>query len=146
MPAPPRVCFRRPKNLRDMLVRAKLPPPSMVRNVRSKQGFRRCMNSRCQVCPYTANTTTHTSLHRKKTWNIQTAVDCNTSHCVYAVTCHKGGGPGAACGSYCQYVGLTTRRAKVRWGSTKHLPGPSSNQLPNRLENISKKKVMRLMT
>ena len=82
MPAPPRVCL---KKLRDMLVRAKLPPPAMQKNVRTKQGFRRCMNSRCQVCPYTVSTPTHTSLHRKKTWSIQTAVDCNTSHCVYAV-------------------------------------------------------------
>jgi hypothetical protein len=36
MPTPPRVCFRRPTNSRDML----------VRNIRTKQGFRRCMNSR----------------------------------------------------------------------------------------------------
>ena len=98
MPAPPRVCFRRPKNLRDMLVRAKLPPLAMVSNVKTKQGFRRCMNSRCQVCPYTVNTPTHTSLHRKKTWNIQNTVDCITSHCVYSVTCHKVGGPAAAGG------------------------------------------------
>jgi hypothetical protein len=39
------------------------------------------------------------------------------NHC--AVTCHKGGGPGVACGSDCQYIGLTTRRAKVRWGEHK---------------------------
>ena len=131
MPAPPRVCYRRPNNFRDLLVRAKLPPPAMQKNIRTKQGFRRCMNSRCQVCSFTVNTATHTSLHRKKTWNIHTAVDCNTSHCVYAVTCNKGGGPGAAC-SDCQYIGLTTRRAKVRWGEHKTSARPliQSNSKP----------------
>ena len=43
----------------------------------------------------------------------------HTIHCVYAVTCHKGGGPGAACGSNCQYVVLTKRKAKIRWGEHK---------------------------
>ena len=119
MPAPPRICFRRPKNLRDILVRAKLPSPSAGKFFRHKQGFKRCMNSRCQCCPYTINTRTHTSLYRKKTWQIQTPVDCNTDHCIYAVTCQKGGGPGAACGLECQYVGLTKRKAKVRWGEHK---------------------------
>ena len=128
MPAPPRICYRRPKNLRDILVRARLPPPSSGKNLRLKQGFTRCMNSRCQCCAYTINTKTHSSLYKKKTWNIQSPVDCNTNNCIYAVTCRKGGHPGAACGTDCQYVGLTKRKAKVRWGEHKSSAKPLIQQ------------------
>ena len=119
MPAPPRICYRRPKNIRDILVRARLLPPSGGKNLRRKLGFKRCMHTRCQCCSFTSNTTTHTSLHRKKTWPIQSMVDCNTDHCIYSVSCHKGGNPGAACGAECQYIGLTKRKAKNRWGEHK---------------------------
>ena len=117
--APPRICFRRPKNLRDLFVRAKLPHPTGGKIFRKKQGFKRCMNTRCQCCPFTINTKTHTSLHSKKTWEIQTPVDCNTKNCIYAVTCTKGGSPGSSCGLECQYIGLTKRKAKTRWGEHK---------------------------
>jgi hypothetical protein len=128
MSAPPRICYRRPKNLRDILVRAKVPPPSSVKPLRQKQGFKRCMNSRCQCCPFTVNTKTHSSLYSKKSWSIQSPVDCNTNNCVYAVTCKKGGHSGAACGTECQYVGLTTRKAKVRWGEHKSSAKPLLQQ------------------
>ena len=119
MPAPPRICYTRPKNLRDICVRAKLPPPTGGKSLRKKKVFKRCMNSRCMCCPLSKNTTTHTSLYRNKTWDIHTPVDCNTKNCVYSVTCNKGGGAGSSCGPECQYVGLTTRKAKNRWGEHK---------------------------
>ena len=87
---------------------------------------------RCQYCPFTINTKTHSSLYSRKTWSIQSPVDCNTSNCIciriYAVTCRKGGHPGAACGTDCQYVGLTKRKAKVRWGEPKSSAKPLLQQ------------------
>ena len=86
MSAPPRICYRRPKNLRVILVRAKVLPPSSVKPLRQKQDFKRCTNSRCQCCPFTVNTKTHSSLYSQNSWSIQSPVDCNTNNCVYAVT------------------------------------------------------------
>ena len=50
MPAPPRICYRRSKNLRDIMVRANLPLPSGWKNFRKKQGFKICLHNRCQCC------------------------------------------------------------------------------------------------
>ena len=52
MPAPPRIYYTIPTNLRDICVRAKLPPPSGGKMFRRKQGFKRCMNRRCQGCSF----------------------------------------------------------------------------------------------
>ena len=51
-----------------------------------------------------------------------------TSHCIYAVTCQKGGKPGTSCGTECQYIGLTKIKAKVRWGEHKSSAKPLLQQ------------------
>ena len=52
---PPVVCYSRPKNLRDELVRAKLPRAQGRRSARKKQdGFFKCSKVTCRLCPYTA--------------------------------------------------------------------------------------------
>ena len=131
LPAPPRICYKIPKNLRDILVRAKLPPPSGGKFFRHRQGFKRCMHSRCQCCPYTVNTSTHSSLFKKKTWEIQSPVDCNADNCIYDVTYNKVGGPGIACRPECQYVGLPTRNVGA---NIKPLQNHFSRQRKNQLE------------
>ena len=59
---PPMVAYKRHKNLRDMLIRAKLPPKRGPK--RKSKGFKHC-NELCKMCPYTPNNTatTHTSQH-----------------------------------------------------------------------------------
>ena len=145
MPAPPRICYRRPKNLRDLLVRAKLPPPSGGKIFRRKHGFKRCLESRCQCCNFTVNTTSHSSLYKKQSWTIQNPVDCNTRNCIYSVTCLKSGGKGSSCGSECQYIGLTKRRAKKRWGEHKTSAKTLLQLLLSQLGFISVKQIMKFL-
>ena len=49
-PEPPLVCYRRARNIRDMICQARVPP---VRQRRQDCGFKRCMKPRCRLCPYT---------------------------------------------------------------------------------------------
>ena len=56
----PMVAHLRPPNLRDVLVRAKLPPVDRRRGAgrRSQPGFRKCGKARCLSCVYSNNTST----------------------------------------------------------------------------------------
>ena len=44
-------------------------------------------------------------------------MDCSTR--IELVTCLKSGEKGSSCGLECQYIGLTKRIAKKRWGEQK---------------------------
>ena len=57
--APPRVCYRRPKNLRDILVKAQVPKPSTTVNLRTQKGFKRFGATRCMSCIHSVNKTHH---------------------------------------------------------------------------------------
>ena len=48
-PEPPLVTYTRPKNIRDLLIRAKL--PSKTRQRRKIPGMKRCKEN-CSICPY----------------------------------------------------------------------------------------------
>ena len=50
-PQPPMVAFRRPKNLKENLVRAKIPPPPPKREKREIYGMKKCNQVRCEACP-----------------------------------------------------------------------------------------------
>ena len=61
---PPMVSYTRPKSLRDIFVRARLPGQSNKNNLRKRSGFKRCNMTRCDTCSYTKNVTTH-PCHKK---------------------------------------------------------------------------------
>ena len=58
-PKPPLVAYRRPRNLGDMLVRAKLPDRKPQRPRREVTGKRKCQN--CPICPLAGNKIRSTS-------------------------------------------------------------------------------------
>ena len=47
---PPLVAYRRPPNLKDKLIRAKVPEPAPSRPKRDKAGMKKCNN--CPICPF----------------------------------------------------------------------------------------------
>ena len=91
LPSPPMISFSRPKNLRDILVRAQLPPKTRGQNLRRRVGFKRCNMLRCETCPYTKNTTTHTN-NFNKSYPITEELSCFTENTIYSLTCTKGSG------------------------------------------------------
>jgi hypothetical protein len=120
MPKPPMVCYSRTKNLRDILVRSKVPPPQYRQARRQvQQGFHKCRKrADCCVCPHSTNTTTHTCNFTGESYPIKGSLSCDTSGVIYSVTCTK---QTAVCAQLRgpQYIGCTGRPAKTRF--SEHL-------------------------
>ena len=105
-PSPPIVAYRRSKNLRDMLIRAKLPPmvKTSKRQADRKIGFRSC-SWQCPVCPFAKETQQHTNSKTGQSWKICSPLDCQSKNIIYKISCEK-----------CDfvYIGETRRRLQDR--------------------------------
>ena len=102
-PKPPTIAYRRPKNLRDLLVRADLAPRTP-----HPRGTTLCGRSRCKTCSALISTDTFTSHYTGKTYTLRTAATCKSRDVVYLLQCRK-------CGL--QYVGETEQALNERLNS-----------------------------
>ena len=102
-PQPPTVAYRRPKNLRDLLVRADLAP-----RANHPPGNTPCGRSRCKTCPALMTTDIFTSHCTGKTYTLRTAATCKSKDVVYLIQCKR-------CGL--QYVGETEQALNERLNS-----------------------------
>ena len=120
MPKPPMVCYSRTKNLRDILVRSKVPPPQYRQARRqARQGFHKCgKRADCCVCPHSCSTTGHTCNFTGESFPINGSISCNTAGVIYSVSCTKQTGVCAQLKGP-QYIGCTSRPAKTRF--SEHL-------------------------
>ena len=96
--APSVVAYRRSKNLRDMLVRAKLAKRKCTRHT---GGFFPCRRF-CELCKMSGKHTSHTNKVTGQTWSINSKITCLTTNVVYKVLCRK-------CEDWF-YIGETGRR------------------------------------
>ena len=94
-PEPPICAFRRPKSLRDILVRSSLTPKPKS----SVGSCKKCDSRRCLTCKQMLETQTFTSKSTGKTFTIYCNVDCRTANVVYVLQCRCG----------LQYVGETVQ-------------------------------------
>ena len=106
------LAYKRPPNIRDLLVRAKLPPERkrmMAR--RRKVGFRRCQKkNRCRLCPYTGLAPGEVVgevkiTHSGEVIPIKSLLDCQTENLLYILLCTK---------CLKQYLGETSKTAEER--------------------------------
>ena len=122
---PPMVCLKRGKNLKEELVRARLPSRPCKVGTRSgagpRLGFRCCKASKkdCSMCPYTGKAADRKSVVGEVTINhsgtvlkLQQPITCRDACCLYILSCTKPG-----CGK--QYGGLTFRPLYIRFA--RHL-------------------------
>ena len=103
-PDPPLMAYKRPQNIRDKLIRAKLAKPS-ARPQRFKPGMKKCGKSLCGSCPYIIEGSE--IKHKNGTWKIVKEVNCETSNCIYLIECQKDN-----CRK--QYIGETKREIRER--------------------------------
>ena len=82
------VAYKRAKNLRDILIRAKIPKNKSSRRI--IDGFKNC-GELCNMCPFSPSgtTKTHTCNQTKTTYKINSPINCKTSGVVYRITCKK---------------------------------------------------------
>ncbi len=104
--------FRRPKNLRDELVQAKLTPPKPLSVIRGKIDRSTLCNrpNTCAHCPKlnrTGNIVSHTNQRKYRT---KQNISCQTENIIYCLTCNVPG-----CGV--QYVGQTKNRKMDRFNN-----------------------------
>ena len=117
-PRCPQVVYKRGKNVKEMLCRAKLPPRLNTMRTRTtastrRSGFRRCGKSRCPMCPFTGEAADGRKVVKEvnisstdTTLTLQQSMTCQTSNCIYLLTCLKDG---------MQYVGETGRTVAKRF-------------------------------
>ena len=94
-PEPPVTACRRCKNLKDILVRARL----TNNNTFDTRGCARCETSRCQVCQSMSDSDSFHSNITKKEYKINFSFNCDSSNVVYLFDC-------VVCGF--QYMGSTS--------------------------------------
>jgi hypothetical protein len=111
-PAPPMVAYRRPKNLRDTLIKAKIPPTPTKRGKRCPPGMKSCNENRCEICPFVTNTKQFTGPFNNLKINLNSAMNCSSSNVVYCLHCNK---------NNCRqiYIGYTQRKLRDRFGEHK---------------------------
>ena len=109
-----KVGYRRPKNLRDLLTRARLPPLDTdgddSRNLTESRALviekKGCENPKCRYCPRLNKSGKITSKSTGRTYTTRKNVDCTSNNLVYCISCKK-------CGK--QYVGQTMNTVKKRF-------------------------------
>ena len=116
--------YRRPKNLRDLLVKAKTDyhPDQITTNQSNNNLYppkNRCTTRLCRYCPKLDKSGRITSTHTKREYVAKHNVSCKSNNIVYCITCLQ-------CGK--QYVGETKRRLMDRFQEhfrsvTKNTPG-----------------------
>ena len=105
-PEPPLTAYKRQKNIRDYLIRAKIPPLQADRPRRDFSGMKKC-GKQCLACPYIQEGKKVFSVNNKFSWSINKEVTCNTYNIVYLIQCNK-----ENCRK--QYIGESERVLKNR--------------------------------
>ena len=121
-PQPPMICYTRPKNIKDRLIRAKLPPARTRMVTRDQgEGFKRCNQSGCKLCSFCGEGTQNGLVKSVRVSNtgedlkIRGKITCSTKKVLYPLTCKKGD---RVCPRKPQYGGETGQEAGKRF--TEH--------------------------
>ena len=85
-PKPPMVAWRRPKSLKDKLVKTKV-PEQQNRPQRKSHGMRKCNKNGCLTCPYVMEIHQVQSKNTGKTVKINSLCYCESKGIVYYIQC-----------------------------------------------------------
>jgi len=109
-PQPPMVAFRRAKNLKDHLIRAKIPPLPPVREKRILNGMTACNKPLCETCPFVQKVNKFKGPFSKNEVVLNAPMNCLSKNVIYCIQCKK-----------CQqiYIGQTSRELKTRFSEHK---------------------------
>ena len=103
-PIPPLIAYKRPPNIKDKLIRAKIPPKVPSKPKRDLPGMKKCLQ--CPICPFVQPGRSVKSTASQYTVDINTAVNCLSRNIVYCIGCKR-------CQQ--QYIGESERSLKERF-------------------------------
>ena len=106
-PEPPLTGFKRQKNLRDHLVRAKVPVKENKYPNRKLKGMTKCNAAHCRVCPFIKESKS-VNINQNTKWNINKTVNCGSMNVIYLIECDKENCPQS------RYIGETSRCVRSR--------------------------------
>ena len=81
------VAYKRPQNIKDKLIRAKIPPTAPSRPKRELPGMKKYLN--CPTCPFVKTGKTVKSNQNNCVVDINTNVTCQTKNIIYLLSCKK---------------------------------------------------------
>ena len=102
---PPLIAYKRPQNIREKIVRAKVPPLAPARPKRNLPGMNKC-NKGCPTCPFVKQGKMVRAAAINYTAEITQQVDCQTNNIVYCIGCKK---------CPVQYIGESDRTLQNRF-------------------------------
>ena len=82
-PKPPLLAYRRQRNIKDFIIRAKIYSKHDKRKI---SGMKKC-NKPCAMCPYISEVKVIKNKHFK--WEIRDSVNCDTKNVIYLINCKK---------------------------------------------------------
>ena len=80
---PPMAAFRRPRNLKDIIIRTRLDNPLPI------GGFTTCTDKRCLMCKFSGPTDTFSSPITGNSYKILGTTSCRTNNCIYLISCKQ---------------------------------------------------------
>ena len=107
-PLPPLVAYKRQPNLKDKIIRAKVPDAVRKRPKREIPGMKKCLN--CPICPFVKPGNTVKSKVNNYTVDINNAVTCKTRNMIYCISCKR-------CSE--QYIGESERSLQERFSEDR---------------------------
>jgi hypothetical protein len=135
-PQPPLTAYRRQKNIRDFVIRAKVPPPLQKYPKRRINGMKKCKKS-CVICPFIKEGKVIKSHNFE--WHLNRELDCRTRNIVYMIQCNI-----PQCSK--KYIGESERTLKdrisehigyIRTGKLDKATGIHFNQKGHSLANMT---------
>ena len=102
-PEPPITAYKKQKNIKDLLIRARVHPTNKTRQRRYIKGMKKCKG--CIICPFI--TERKTLKYNNLIWKIATPISCKSNNLVYLIECEK-----ERCKQ--KYIGETERPLKDR--------------------------------
>ena len=102
-PQPPLIAYRRQANLRNFLVKSKLPPTPERYPRRDLKGTKRCGKA-CTACPFIEEGK-QVKINKEETWIINKHLTCESFNIIYMLECKK---------CYQRYIGTSGRKLKFR--------------------------------
>ena len=104
-PEPPLTAFRKQRNIRDILIKAKLPVPAKPYPTRQVNGMVKCGKA-CTACPFILEGKTVT-INSGKNWQLRRKFDCDSYNIIYIIECNIDN-----CKS--RYIGMSSRSLRFR--------------------------------